>query len=78
MVDISLMHSLLKAIAPRHPVDTGRGCGPAAVVGRGNVLRDIITSGVVETVRLTEIFRQRGRASLSRMRTASMKACSRS
>jgi exodeoxyribonuclease V alpha subunit len=60
MVDISLMHSLLKAIAPGTRLILVGDVDQLPSVGPGNVLRDIITSGVVETVRLTEIFRQRG------------------
>jgi len=58
MVDILLMNHLLKAI---HPMATLLLVGDAdqlPSVGPGNVLKDIIASGLVETIRLTDIFRQ--------------------
>ncbi len=60
MVDISLMNSLLKAIAPGTRLILVGDVDQLPSVGPGNVLRDIINSGVVESVRLTQIFRQRG------------------
>ena len=62
MVDLQLMASLLKALKP--------GCRLLLVgdpdqlppVGAGNVFSDLIRSGVVQTVRLTEIFRQAQRS----------------
>lgn len=62
MVDISLMYSLLKAIAPGTRLILVGDVDQLPSVGPGNVLRDIINSGVVESVRLTEIFRQRGKS----------------
>jgi len=58
MVDLPLMASLLKALKP--------GCRLLLVgdpdqlppVGPGNVFSDLIRSGMVQTVRLTQIFRQ--------------------
>ncbi len=58
MVDIALLYSLLKAI-PKHAGLLFVGdVDQLPSVGSGAVLLDMINSGVVTTVRLTEIFRQ--------------------
>ncbi len=58
MVDTLLMHHLLRA-GPRNAVFVLVGdVDQLPSVGAGNVLRDIIDSGVIPTVRLNEIFRQ--------------------
>lgn len=58
MVDTLLMHSLLKAV-PRDAVLVLVGdVDQLPSVGAGNVLKDIIDSGYIPTVRLNEIFRQ--------------------
>ena len=58
MVDTLLMYHLLKAIPdPAHLILVG-DVDQLPSVGPGNVLRDIIDSGAVTVVRLTEIFRQ--------------------
>ncbi len=58
MVDTLLMHHLLRAV-PRNAVFVLVGdVDQLPSVGAGNVLRDIIDSGVIPTVRLNEIFRQ--------------------
>jgi len=58
MVDILLMNHLLKAIPLTATLLLVGDVDQLPSVGPGNVLRDIITSGCVETVILTEIFRQ--------------------
>jgi exodeoxyribonuclease V alpha subunit len=58
MVDILLMNNLLKAVPPRTTLLLVGDVDQLPSVGPGNVLRDIIASERVETVRLTEIFRQ--------------------
>jgi len=58
MVDILLMNNLLKAVPPRATLLLVGDVDQLPSVGPGNVLRDIIASERVETVRLTEIFRQ--------------------
>jgi exodeoxyribonuclease V alpha subunit len=58
MVDVLLMNHLLKAIPSRATLVMVGDVDQLPSVGPGNVLKDIITSGQVETVRLTEIFRQ--------------------
>jgi exodeoxyribonuclease V alpha subunit len=58
MVDILLMNHLLKAIPLEATLVMVGDIDQLPSVGPGNVLKDVITSGWVETVRLTEIFRQ--------------------
>ncbi len=58
MVDLPLMYALLKAIIPGTRLILVGDASQLPSVGPGNVLRDIIASGVVETVELTRIFRQ--------------------
>lgn len=58
MVDILLMNSLLKAVPTKMSVILVGDIDQLPSVGAGNVLRDIIDSGVVSVVRLTKIFRQ--------------------
>ncbi len=60
MIDILLMNNLLKAIADGTRVILVGDVDQLPSVGPGNVLRDIIESGVVPVVRLNEIFRQAG------------------
>lgn len=59
MVDISLMRAVLAAIGPACRLVLVGDADQLPSVGPGSVFRDIIRSGVAETVRLTEIFRQR-------------------
>jgi exodeoxyribonuclease V alpha subunit len=58
MVDILLMNQLLKAIPPGATLVLVGDSDQLPSVGPGNVLQDIISSGSVETIRLTDIFRQ--------------------
>lgn len=58
MVDILLMNHLLKAIPPGSRLILAGDVNQLPSVGSGNVLEDIIKSGIVKTVCLTEIFRQ--------------------
>lgn len=58
MVDILLMNHLLKAMPAEATLLLVGDVDQLPSVGPGNVLGDIIASGRVETVRLTEIFRQ--------------------
>ena len=58
MVDLLLMHHLLKAISPGTRLILVGDVDQLPSVGPGNVLRDIIDSECVNVVRLTEIFRQ--------------------
>ena len=58
MVDISLMHSLLKAVAVGTRLILVGDVNQLPSVGPGSVLRDIIDSHVCNVVMLTKIFRQ--------------------
>jgi exodeoxyribonuclease V alpha subunit len=58
MVDIVLMHQLLRAIPDPAALLLVGDVDQLPSVGPGAVLADIIASGCVPTVRLTEIFRQ--------------------
>lgn len=58
MVDIFLMRSLLRALVPGTRLIMVGDADQLPSVGAGNVLRDILDSEVIPSVRLTEIFRQ--------------------
>ncbi|MDR1914354.1 MAG: ATP-dependent RecD-like DNA helicase [Clostridiales bacterium] len=58
MVDLMLMFHLLKAIAPGARLILAGDVDQLPSVGPGNILADIIQSGAVNVVKLTEIFRQ--------------------
>lgn len=58
MIDLILMNSLLKAIPDSMRLILIGDTDQLPSVGAGNVLRDMIDSGVVPVVRLTKIFRQ--------------------
>lgn len=58
MVDIALMNSLLKAIAPPARLILVGDTNQLPSVGPGSVLKDMIESGAYPVVRLTKIFRQ--------------------
>ncbi|RPI36902.1 MAG: ATP-dependent RecD-like DNA helicase [Nitrospiraceae bacterium] len=58
MVDTILMHHFLKAVPPSATLILVGDIDQLPSVGAGNVLKDVIDSGSVPTVRLNEIFRQ--------------------
>jgi exodeoxyribonuclease V alpha subunit len=58
MVDVPLMHALLKAVPRRAALILVGDVDQLPSVGPGQVLADIIRSGAVPVVRLTEVFRQ--------------------
>ena len=58
MIDIILMHHLLKAVPLQATLILVGDVNQLPSVGAGNVLRDIIASGAVPVVELNEIFRQ--------------------
>ena len=60
MVDLFLMRSLLHAIKPGTRLVMVGDADQLPSVGAGNVLGDLIASGVIPVVRLTQIFRQAG------------------
>ncbi len=63
MIDIMLMHSLLKAIKLGTRLIIVGDVDQLPSVGAGNVLKDLIESNFIKVVRLKDIFRQ-GEASL--------------
>lgn len=58
MVDLPLMDALLKALPPDARLILVGDADQLPSVGPGNVFSAVIRSGVIPTVRLTEIFRQ--------------------
>lgn len=66
MVDISLMHALLKAVSIGTRVLFVGDVNQLPSVGAGNVLRDIIDSERFPVVRLTRIFRQAAESAIIR------------
>lgn len=58
MVDVLLMNHLLKAIPPQATLILVGDTDQLPSVGPGNVLKDLINSGAVAVITLTEIFRQ--------------------
>jgi len=64
MVDVPLMHALTRALPDHASLILVGDVDQLPSVGPGNVLGDIIASGVIPVVRLTEVFRQ---AALSRI-----------
>ncbi len=64
MVDVLLMNQLLKAVPSHAAVLLVGDVDQLPSVGPGAVLQDIIESGRVPTVRLTEIFRQAASSSI--------------
>lgn len=58
MVDIFLMRSVLRALVPGTRLIMVGDSDQLPSVGAGSVLRDILNSGAVPAVELTEIFRQ--------------------
>ncbi|MGC8551004.1 MAG: SF1B family DNA helicase RecD2 [Acidobacteriaceae bacterium] len=58
MVDVLLMYALLRALPQNAGLIMVGDVDQLPSVGPGNVLRDLIESGVIPVVRLTEVFRQ--------------------
>lgn len=58
MVDVPLMHALLRALPPNANLLLVGDVDQLPSVGPGMVLRNLIDSNVVPVVRLTEVFRQ--------------------
>jgi exodeoxyribonuclease V alpha subunit len=58
MVDVMLMQALLKAVPDRAAILIVGDIDQLPSVGPGQVLADVISSGAVPVVRLTEVFRQ--------------------
>ncbi|MGE4354596.1 MAG: ATP-dependent RecD-like DNA helicase [Oscillospiraceae bacterium] len=66
MVDITLMRALLAALPPECRLVLVGDADQLPSVGPGNVFLDIIRSEIIDTVRLTEIFRQSGESDIVR------------
>jgi exodeoxyribonuclease V alpha subunit len=64
MVDVMLMQALLKAVPDRAALLIVGDIDQLPSVGPGQVLADIISSGAVPVVRLTEVFRQAARSQI--------------
>ena len=64
MIDTILMHHLLKAVPQTATFILVGDVNQLPAVGAGNVLKDIISSGVVQVVKLKEIFRQAQESSI--------------
>jgi exodeoxyribonuclease V alpha subunit len=60
MADVALANQLLRAVAPETAVVLVGDVDQLPSVGPGSVLRDLIDSGAVAVVRLTQIHRQAG------------------
>ena len=58
MIDVMLMYNLLKAVPQQMTVILVGDIDQLPSIGAGNVLRDIIASGMIPVVRLERIFRQ--------------------
>jgi exodeoxyribonuclease V alpha subunit len=58
MVDIMLMQALLKAVPDRAALLIVGDIDQLPSVGPGQILSDVITSGALPVIRLTEVFRQ--------------------
>jgi exodeoxyribonuclease V alpha subunit len=58
MVDVLLMYALLRALPKNSALILVGDVDQLPSVGPGNALRDLIESGMVPVVRLTEVFRQ--------------------
>jgi len=58
MVDVLLMHALLKAVPDKAALLLVGDVDQLPSVGPGQVLTDMIASGAIPVVRLTEVFRQ--------------------
>ncbi|WP_375463440.1 ATP-dependent RecD-like DNA helicase [uncultured Methylobacterium sp.] len=58
MIDVPLMHALLKAVPERAGLLLVGDVDQLPSVGPGQVLTDVIASGAVPVARLTEVFRQ--------------------
>ena len=64
MMDILLTQSLLKAVAVGTRLILVGDVDQLPSVGPGNVLKDLIDSGVLATARLTEVFRQAAKSAI--------------
>jgi len=66
MVDLSLFQKLLRALPATSRLILVGDADQLPAVGAGNVLRDLIESGVMPTVRLQEVYRQAAQSHIIR------------
>ena len=66
MLSVQLAEALLGAVGPRTHVVLVGDVDQLAPVGPGRVLEDLLDSGAVPSVRLTEVFRQAARSMIVR------------
>jgi exodeoxyribonuclease V alpha subunit len=64
MVDVLLMHALLKAVPEKSAMLVVGDVDQLPSVGAGQVLADLITSGAIPVVRLSEVFRQAAKSQI--------------
>jgi len=64
MVDVLLMHALLKAVPEKSAMLVVGEVDQLPSVGAGQVLADLITSGAIPVVRLSEVFRQAAKSQI--------------
>ncbi len=64
MVDVALMYSLLKAVVEGQRLILIGDADQLPSVGAGNVLKDIIESGRIPVIKLTQIFRQASKSAI--------------
>src|SRR6185369_10875480 len=64
MVDVLLMNALVKAVPDKAALLVVGDVDQLPSVGPGQVLADIITSGAIPVVRLTEVFRQAAKSQI--------------
>jgi exodeoxyribonuclease V alpha subunit len=64
MVDVVLMHALLKAVPEKSAMLVVGDVDQLPSVGPGQVLADVITSGAIPVVRLSEVFRQAAKSQI--------------
>ncbi|GMV99169.1 MAG: ATP-dependent RecD-like DNA helicase [Candidatus Hydrogenedentota bacterium] len=64
MIDVALMHALLRALPPACRLVLVGDVDQLPSVGPGNVLLDVIASGIVPVVRLQTVFRQAGESGI--------------
>ncbi len=64
MVDVLLMHALLKAMPSTTALLVVGDVDQLPSVGAGQVLADMIASGAIPVVRLTEVFRQAAKSQI--------------
>jgi exodeoxyribonuclease V alpha subunit len=64
MLDVSLSHLLARAVPPGAALLLVGDVDQLPSVGPGSVLRDVIDSGTIPVLRLTEVFRQAARSAI--------------